>query len=242
MKRPVFFILVLILIVEGALSLSTSKFLPTISFVLFHTFDLLNEGLFIEVVFSLKRLFIGVGIALVSSYFCIYLSQINQYLDNGMRFLLSLFYPIPKIALFPLFMLFFGIGERSQIALISFGSFFLIFYSIYYGVEEIKKNSLFSVVEVYNIQGFKLFWNVYVKGTVIHSLSGLNLGLGYSLVMVVASEMYGSTNGIGNFIWNSWDAYRINDLYSGIFLISLLGLIFNGICNGLKIQYSKRRF
>lgn len=211
-------------------------------FVKLDVLYLLKDELGVGVVYSLTRLFVGVFIALMLSYcfslFCLF----HPIVERIVRFIFSVLYPVPKLALFPLLMILVGIGDNSQIALISFGSFFLILSSLLDAVEDLKRQKIFFICEVYRLSWFVFLRQIYFKGTLLSMLQGLKLGLGYGLVMVVAGEMYGATNGLGHFIWNSWDAYRLNDLYAGIFFISFLGFIFHNMIDFLKCQLSKRKY
>ncbi len=65
-----------------------------------------------------------------------------------------------------------------------------------------------------------------IKGVSPDILAGIKVGIGYGLVMVVAGEFTVSRDGIGFFMWNAWDQFRITDLYCGLFVLSLMGLIF----------------
>ena len=149
--------------------------------------------------------------------------------------LIALTYPIPKLAVFPLLMVILGIGESSKIAIIAVGVFFLVLLSTLQGCQRLFKEDYMDIVRVFRIPNGKTFFAVAFQGSLPEILSGLKMGLGYGLVMVVASEFTFSQNGIGFFIWRAWDQFRIVDIYCGLTVLSISGfLIFMGVDQGIK--------
>lgn len=144
--------------------------------------------------------------------------------------LIALTYPIPKLAAFPLLMVIFGIGEGSKIAVIAVSVFFLVLLSTLQGCRRLHQADYMDIVTVFRIPYRKKFFAVAFRGCLPETLVGLKMGLGYGLVMVVASEFTFSDNGIGFFIWRAWDQFRVLDIYCGLAALSVSGfLIFAAI-------------
>lgn len=150
-----------------------------------------------------------------------------------MQSLVSLTYSIPKVALIPIMLLFFGTGDLQKIVLIFLGVFFLVYINVYHKTCSIVEGPLSDVIKVYKIKGMNYWFQILVKGSFGSFLVGLKAGLGYGLTLVVVSEISLSNRGLGYFIWSAWDSFRILDMYTGIFIIAILGAIINLTCDFL---------
>ena len=135
-------------------------------------------------------------------------------------------YPVPKIAILPLIMLIFGIGELSKIVVVAIGSFFLVLMNTLHGVQSLPR-IYHDVVAVNQISRFESVFKVVLPGALPAIFTGLKLAIGYSLVIVVAAEFSGANAGIGYLIWQSWETFSIKAMYAGIFVIGALGFVFS---------------
>ena len=79
-----------------------------------------------------------------------------------------------------------------------------------------------------------------MAGTLQEILTGLKLALNYGLTLVVVSEISASNNGIGYFIWKSWDQFKIINVYSGVFVLSIIGFAlyftFNSFIEKIRLK------
>lgn len=139
--------------------------------------------------------------------------------------IVAAFYPIPKLAIFPLFMVLFGIGELSKIVAIAFGCFFLTLINTMAGVRNINK-VYFEVAKNYGASQKQLFTHVMLPGSLPMVFAGIRIALGMSLIVVVGVEFISANYGIGALIWNSWQTFEIERLYVGIFICAILGILF----------------
>lgn len=217
----------------------SQRFFPRFSDVLWNLF-LVKSEIFSELLFSLNRLLLGVTISIVFAVLMALAMKRNHFLEILFRPLIGATYPLPKIALFPFLMLLFGIGDFSKIALIALGSFYLMFNCFMIGLDRIYSSQFMGIVTSYNIKGFRFFYGIIVKGALLDFLTGLGLSFGYGLVMVVASEFVSARNGIGHYIWNAWDSYRILDMYSGLIVIAFIGALIHFAIDCLKKKIMKR--
>lgn len=229
----IFFILWQLVTTIGLLD---QKIFPTPLHILFNTYHE-KSNLCYHALFTLWRLVAGVVIAITLVIPLAFFISKYEVIGRMIRPLLACFYPIPKIAIYPFVMLIFGMGDLSKVVLITIGAFFLIFLTVINGLDRIKNSSLMEVVRVYKISGFRLYYHIYWKGVIFDFWQGLNLAIGYGLVMSVASEMSAASNGLGFYIWNSWDAYRILDMYSGLVMISFIGLLSHFAIETLRNKY-----
>lgn len=151
----------------------------------------------------------------------------SKLIDRLLNPFFALTYPLPKVALFPLILLVFGLGDFSKIVLIAIGMFYLIYINVRNGTKRILNSQLMEIISIYKIRGWNFYYHFLLKGILRDFFVGLKASVGYGLLLVVVSEFSASRNGIGHFIWQSWDQFRVVDMYAGIFILCLLGLIFS---------------
>lgn len=137
--------------------------------------------------------------------------------------LVAVLYPTPKIALFPFLLLLLGIGDSSRVALISMGIFFLVYLSTLNGLSQLLKSSTMDLVRAYSIRGWNYWWYIVVRGALPQFLSGTRMGLGYGVTLVVVSESTMSRDGLGHHLWSAWEQFQIQNMYSCLLIIALIG-------------------
>jgi ABC-type nitrate/sulfonate/bicarbonate transport system permease component len=142
-------------------------------------------------------------------------------------------YPIPKLAIFPLLMIIFGIGELSKIMAIAIGCFFIVLINAMAGVKNINK-VYFEVAKNYGASKGQLFTRVILPASLPMIFTGIRLALGMSLIVVVGVEFVSANYGIGAIIWNGWETFEIEKLYVGIFLCAILGILFTVVLKRIE--------
>ena len=210
------------------------RFFPAPSAILYHLiFVSPEEGIIEDVIASLNRLLWGylcgclLGVALGIGM------GLKQSLRAAFYPMVAMTYPIPKIAILPLVMLIFGIGDLSKMVVVAIGSFFLVLLNTLHGVDSIEK-IYHDVAKLYKIRRWNFVFKVVLPGALPSIFTGLKLAIGYSLVMVVAAEFSGADKGIGFLIWQSWETFSIKSMYAGIFVIGAMGFIFSYILHALE--------
>lgn len=138
--------------------------------------------------------------------------------------LVSATYPVPKIALLPLFLIWFGLGETTKIVTIAVAVFFVVLITTTNGVRQIDP-VLIEAGQSYGARGWRLFYKVILPATLPAIFTGVRLGLGVALLVIVSTEFVASNQGIGYLIWISWTTLAVNKMYVGLIVIALLGLI-----------------
>jgi NitT/TauT family transport system permease protein len=133
--------------------------------------------------------------------------------------------PLPKVAIFPLMLAIFGLGDTGKIVLIGIGLFYPLFINVMHGTLRIAAGDYSDLTSLYGIRGWTLWYQVYWKGLMGDILVGLKASLGYGFTLVIVSELSASNNGLGNFIWRSWDAFQILDMYAAVFWLCFLGWV-----------------
>jgi ABC-type nitrate/sulfonate/bicarbonate transport system permease component len=132
-------------------------------------------------------------------------------------------FPVPKIALLPLFILWFGIGEPSKIATIAFGVFFPTVVSSYSAVDNLPRN-LVAMAQSFGLPTRAIVWKVILPGALPGILAGFRISSSIALILVVAAEMIGTQVGIGAFVLAAGNLMQTDQLLAGVLLLSLLGL------------------
>lgn len=192
-----------------------------------------------DILASAMRLLLGtlisVPVSLIIAVLCVH----SKIIGNIFRPIIAFTYPLPKVAIIPLLMLIFGIGDSSKVAVISLGMFYLIFVNLYTSMMKLKSSTLNAVTKIYKIEKKDYLFQFLIKGSLLDFLVGLKLALGYGLTLVVVSEFSMSRNGVGNFIWKTWDQFKILDMYAGIFFLCLIGFFVYGLLDYLITRTTK---
>lgn len=135
-------------------------------------------------------------------------------------------YPIPKIAILPLIIILFGIGETSKIITIAISVFFLVLLNTVAGVLAVD-GRYFEVGRNLGARRWDLYWTVALPGAMPAIMTGAKLGLGFALTVIVGTEFLGSREGIGAMIWLAYQSFNIDTMFAGLIVVALLGWLSN---------------
>jgi NitT/TauT family transport system permease protein len=193
------------------------------------TGDFLSQDLGPSLLRLIQAIMISLPLGLLFGIF----SGTSRLLDQIINPMLAFTYPLPKVAIFPLMLLLFGIGDFSKVMLIAIGIFYLIYINVRSSTQKLLQSPLMDIVSVYEIKGWNYYYHFLLKGIRRDFYIGLKSSLGYGLILVVVSELSVSRNGIGHFIWQSWDQFRVNDMYAGIFILSFIGFLISSFLDYL---------
>jgi ABC-type nitrate/sulfonate/bicarbonate transport system permease component len=136
----------------------------------------------------------------------------------------SALFPIPKIAVLPLLILWLGIGEPSKVATIALGVFFPTVIATFSAVDNVPR-SLIRMGQSFNLPGHAVVWKIVVPGALPGILAGFRITASIALILVVAAEMIGAEHGIGAFILTAGNLMRTDQLLAGVTMLSALGLL-----------------
>ncbi|MDH5748712.1 MAG: ABC transporter permease [Rhodospirillales bacterium] len=142
----------------------------------------------------------------------------------GLVPLVSAIFPIPKIALLPLFIIWFGIGEGSKIATILFGTFFPTVIAVYGGVDNVDR-TLIRMGQSFGLSWTSIVRKIILPGALPAMLSGSRISISIAIVLLVAAEMIGAEYGIGAYILLAGSLMATDQLIAGVAMLSILGLI-----------------
>ena len=137
--------------------------------------------------------------------------------------IVSALFPIPKIALLPLMILWLGIGEPSKIATITLGVFFPTAISAASGVDSVPRN-LIRMAQSFGLPFGDIVRKVVLPGALPSILAGFRISTSIALLLVVSAEMVGAEKGIGAFVLQAGNLMQTDQLLAGVVVLSLLGL------------------
>jgi ABC-type nitrate/sulfonate/bicarbonate transport system permease component len=140
----------------------------------------------------------------------------------GMAVVSALF-PIPKIALVPLFIIWFGIGEGSKLATLAFGVFFPTVIATAGGVDNVPRG-LIRMGQSFGLSHAAIIRKIVLPAALPAILSGFRVTTSIAIVLLVAAEMIGAERGIGAFVLSAGNLYDTDNLLAGIVVLSVLGL------------------
>ena len=152
----------------------------------------------------------------------------------GITFISTLF-PIPKIALLPLLILWLGIGEEPKIATIALGVFFSTAISVYSGVDSVPRN-LIRMAQSFNVPFHAIVRRVIWPGALPSILAGFRITASVALLLVVSAEMIGAEYGIGAFVLQAGNLMQTDQLLAGVVILSCFGLAIGRLLNLLETR------
>ena len=220
----------------GSARLVNPLFLPPPTAIMRALWQLARSGaLWHHLSWSIMR--IGTGwilgtVAGVIVGFAIGLSSLAR--GIGITFISALF-PIPKIALLPLLILWLGIGEEPKIATIALGVFFSTAISVYSGVDNVPRN-LIRMAQSFNVPFQAIVRRVIWPGALPSILAGFRITASVALLLVVSAEMIGAEYGIGAFVLQAGNLMQTDQLLAGVVILSLFGLAVGRLINWLETR------
>ncbi|HLE07909.1 MAG TPA: ABC transporter permease [archaeon] len=223
----IFGIAFILIFLEALSGITNSGFFPPISEIFLRLVHLLLSGaLNGHIAASLERVFYGFTLAaLVAIPLGMILGQYKKVGDFVMPTVEAIRH-ISPIALFPMFILFFGIGVLSKVAIIFWVAWIPILLNTISGVRSVEKIYL-KVAETMNADRFTIFREIIFPSSLPQIITGLRIGVGSALLALIAAEMIGASSGIGFFIINSMYTFKILDMYAGILAVAIIGFALN---------------
>jgi NitT/TauT family transport system permease protein len=209
-------------------------FLPSPSEILSEGWIMLKTGLIFKHVFaSLSRILWGFSIACILGVIVgilIGFFSIPEAIGNP---LIAATFPIPKIAILPLLILWLGIGEPSKVAVIALGVFFPMAINVYTGVKHVDPLLIKAALSL-GSNRTRIIKKVILPSILPIVFAGMKLGIGIALLLVVAAEMVAADAGIGFMILTAADLMQTKKLMVGLIILSLLGIFFNWLFQRLE--------
>ena len=142
---------------------------------------------------------------------------------RSVEFLIDFFRSTPASAMFPLFLVLFGVGDRTKISVAAFGAALVILFNVAYGVMNARKTRILAA-RVMGASRLRVLWDVMLLESMPQTFVGLRNGVSLALVIVVVAEMFiGSTDGLGQRVFEAQQLFDMPDMYAAIFAAGALG-------------------
>lgn len=181
-----------------------------------------------HIFFSLQRVLIGLlfstVIGVVLGLLIGYFQKAETYLDLLFQF----FRQMSAFALFPVFILLFGLGELSKDIIIFWASLWPVLLNTISGVKNVDKLLLDSARSMGASDGF-IFRKIILPAAAPEIFTGIRLGASYCVMTVVAAEMIGATAGLGYLVIYSQETFNVPDMYAAIVTLAIVGVVLNVI-------------
>lgn len=175
-----------------------------------------------DILITLQRLGIGYTLGAVSGVLVGLFMAIYPPVRYAMSPVVFGTFPTPKIAIFPLLIALFGIGDASKAALVTMGVFYMTCINTLSGV--LHANPVYhDVVRAFRIPRGTSWLHVFIPSAMPAIVAGLKLGLGQALILVVSAEFVSADDGIGHYIWDSWQVLAIPRMFVGLVVVTLIG-------------------
>jgi sulfonate transport system permease protein len=205
------------------LGLISSRLLPAPSDVAIAFWNSLSDGSLLKHAListerALKGLLIGGGIGFVLGVLAGISRPAETAFDSSMQMLRN----VPHLAIIPLVILWFGIGEEAKIFLVALGTAFPLYLNTFHGIRTVDRG-LIEMARVYGLGPFALFWRVILPGALPSILVGLRFSLGLMWLTLIVAETISASSGIGYMTMNAREFLQTDIVVLGVIVYALLG-------------------
>lgn len=187
-----------------------------------------NEKFIVHFTSTLAILLRGILIGSLAGFVCGIMCDISDTVKAVICGVVHFIKGIPAIALFPLILAVLGIGDESRIAIIVWTSFPPVFISTVFGMSAVDKD-IIGAASSYGANKAELVSYIKIPMSAIEVMNGLKISIGTGFISVVTAEMLGANKGIGYMILWSTNAFRYSEVYAYIFVVAVMGFMFNCI-------------
>lgn len=213
--------------------LTNPLFFPPPTVILERAWELTQSGLLLSSLGSSTiRILLGFLIGMIFAVALALVMGRVKIVEQWLTPIINMIGPIPALALLPLFIIWFGIGEVPKVFLIAWTSFFPILTNMVVGLNSVNSNLIRSALSL-GASNHQIYKKVIIPSTLPSLLAGCQISLGLGFSALVVSEMMGTTSGLGFMIVDARNYFKITDMYVAIILIgieySLFSLLFKKI-------------
>lgn len=210
------------------------RFFPPPTGILRTFFSMGISGeLFHHIWISLYRIFAGFLLGVIPGVIIGLMMGLYSPIRHFISPIVMALMPIPTLALLPIIIILFGIGDLSKVVTIAGSVFFPVVINTTAGVLNIDSIYL-DVAKNYGANSKDFFLKIAFPGALPVMMEGIQMGQAIALLTIVAAEMMGATSGIGYLIWTSYKAFLLQEMFVGLILISFFGYLFSIILRYLQ--------
>jgi NitT/TauT family transport system permease protein len=205
---------------------------------------LTDRGELINILDSLRRMAIGLSLAVVLAIPLGLLMGRSRAVASFFNPLLMVIYPVPKAALMPVIMLWLGVGDVSKTLVIFLGVSLPIIYHSFQGARAVEEKMLWSGAAMGMSAGRRML-RIVLPAALPEILTGCRTGLVLALITMVTSEMIARQSGAGNILFNALDMAQYDTVFAMIIIIGAMGIILDAVFERLRsrlVKWSEPRF
>jgi NitT/TauT family transport system permease protein/sulfonate transport system permease protein len=204
-----------------------ARYFPPFSTIIKALFDgIWSTEILRHVAISISRAFQGYFLAILIGVILGTLTGTIRWLSDLLEITVEFLRPMPSVALVPIAILLFGTSDTFNISIITFGCTWPIFVNTFEGTKSVDTEWI-DTARVYGATRLDLLRKVTVPAALPYIVSGLRISLGSSIIIVTVTEMLASFKGLGFFIMENYNAYKVPEMYSGIITIGMVGYVLN---------------
>ena len=147
---------------------------------------------------------------------------VARWFDRMLSPAVFLTYPVPKIVMLPIFMIWFGIGDLSKVLIIALACFYPVFINAYYGVRQTRTILVWSALNM-GATPATVFRRVVLPSALPMIFASLRVSLALSFIVMFAAEMINARSGLGHMIRVAENSLRFDLMYVSLLAIAILG-------------------
>lgn len=214
--------------------------IPSPAAVFYNIIDIFKARMETHVCYSLMRISAGIVISLLVGVPLGFLMGYFDRVDRLLSPLVYFTYPVPKLALLPVVMLIFGLGEISKLIMIVLIVVFQIIISARDAVKGIPQE-IYRSLQSLGATRFQMLSEIIVPASASEVLTSTRLALGTAISILFFTETFGTQYGMGYFIMDSWMRVNYLDMYAGIVVLSFMGFCLFTIIDLIENRISSWR-
>ena len=222
-------------LVAGWLKLINPLFIPSLPEVFASLRRMIASGILLnDLANTAWRTFVGFIISAVVGIPLGLLLGSNENIRRATSVLVDFFRSVPGTALFPLFLLFFGIGDRAKIANAVFACTLIVLINAMYGVRNVNQTRI-NAAKTMGASSIRIYYRIVLPSALPEIAGGLRIAVSIALIVIVVTEMFiGTSNGLGKRIFNAYQLFQVPDMFAAILITGLFGYLLNLLLAALE--------
>ena len=213
------------------------RYLPYPHTVIIHTFDLLISGYFVDhILISALRMITAIAVAGCIAIPLGILTGRSKIWDIILTPIAQILFPVPKVALLPVIILLFGLGNTSKIILIILIVFFQLFFVSHDAAKNVDKRYIDSIRSLGG-SNISILLHAILPAILPGVLTAARISTGTAAAVLFLAESFASMNGLGWFIIDAWSRLHYEDMFSGIVALSGIGIILFHVFSFLEKKF-----
>jgi ABC-type nitrate/sulfonate/bicarbonate transport system permease component len=192
-------------------------------------------SLWLHIAVSLWRVFAGFGLGLAAGVVAGLITGVWKNAGTFVNPLISLTYPVPKIAFLPIMIIWLGLGDASKIATIAVSVFYPTFINAYGGASDLNPRYVWAAQSM-GASPLRIFFRVIVPASLPQIFAGARVGLGLAFITLFATELFGARSGLGYLIGLAESGRRFDIMYVAIIAIGVAGFLSDRLLIALRAR------